>query len=299
MLSSRFLPLAIVLVCAAACGKRGTEGTTPSAPAPAQAEAQDQAQAMAQQHVHDAPAPSAAIDEPPAQPVEGGAVAYGEAGGHTLQGYFTRPTQAEGALPGVIVFHEWWGLNDNIRRMADRLAAQGYAVLAADLYDGKTAETPDAAQPLMRAALAQPKVMDQNIEAAYAWLKDSAKAGRVATLGWCFGGGVSFEAAQVLGARASATVIYYGQIDDKSAALARIKAPVLALFGGQDSSIPAATIAAFTKGLEAQGARPIVRTYPDAGHAFANPSGKSYRKDDAEDAWRRTLDFLGENLQAG
>jgi carboxymethylenebutenolidase len=262
------------------------------------AEARRQADAMAAMHHDDAPVPSPAAQTPPGAPVEGREVTYGAAKGQALKGYFTRPAEAAEGLPGVIVFHEWWGLNDNIRAMADRLAAQGYLVLAADLYGGRQAEKPDQAQALMQQALADGPAIDANIEAAYGWLKDQAKAGRIGTLGWCFGGSISFEAGQELSGRTAATVIYYGFVNDQADALAKLKAPVLGLFGGQDGGIPVATVQGFRKGLEAQGRHPLIHIYPDAGHAFANPSGKNYRKDDAEDAWKRTLEFLGRYLKA-
>ena len=261
-------------------------------------EAQQQSRSMAAMHLDDAPVASPAVQPVPPGSVESREIGYGAVKGQALKGYFVRPAGAAEGLPGVIVFHEWWGLNDNIRTMADRLAAQGYQVLAADLYGGRSAGTPDLAENLMQQALDDGPAIDANIEAAYAWLRDTAKAGRIGTLGWCFGGSMSFEAAQQLGGRSSATVIYYGFVNDHADALAKMKAPVLGLFGGRDGGIPVPTVQAFKKGLEARGQHPLVHVYPDAGHAFANPSGKNYRKDDAEDAWKRTLDFLGQYLKA-
>ncbi|MDB5986690.1 MAG: Carboxymethylenebutenolidase [Nevskia sp.] len=287
-LTTAALCAAVLLL--AACGKKA--GTDDASSATAQADA------MAHQHEHDAPLPSPAVAQPPIAAVNGQNLVYGKLGEQPLLGYFVTPAKASGALPGVIVFHEWWGLNDNIRQMADQLAAQGYAVLAADMYGGKSTATPDDAKQLMATALKNPKDLDRNIDAAYGYLKDTAKASKIATLGWCFGGSMSFEAAQELSGKLAATVIYYGFVNDQPQALAKMKAPVLGLFGGKDGGIPTTTVDAFTKGLEAQGARPIVKIYPEAGHAFANPSGQAYRKDDAEDAWKRTLDFLGENLQS-
>jgi carboxymethylenebutenolidase len=229
--------------------------------------------------------------------VESATVIYGDLAGRPLSGYFTHPPGAAAGRPGVLVFHEWWGLNDNIRRMSDRLAAAGYLVLAVDVYDGKTAETPDQAQHLMQAALDDMPANDANIGSAYVWLKQTAHAGKIASLGWCFGGGMSFEAAQVLGGKLDAVVIYYGFVNGDRKQLARIEAPVLGLFGGLDQSITPETVHAFEAGLRSLGAHPLIHVYPDAGHAFANPSGKNYRKDDAEDAWKRTLDFLAANLK--
>jgi carboxymethylenebutenolidase len=260
-------------------------------------EAQQQSRSMAAMHHDDAPVASPAVQPVAPGSVEGSTVAYGTVKGQALKGYFAKPAKAAPGLPGVIVFHEWWGLNDNIRAMADRLAAQGYLVLAADMFGGQVATAPDQAENLMGQALGDGPAIDANVEAAYAWLKDTAKAGRIGTLGWCFGGSISFEAGQQLGARSAATVIYYGFVNDHADALAKMKAPVLGLFGGQDGGISVSTVQAFQKGLEARGQHPQVRIYPQAGHAFANPSGRNYRKDDAEDAWKRTVDFLAQNLQ--
>jgi carboxymethylenebutenolidase len=260
-------------------------------------EGRQQGAAMAAMHHDDAPVASPAVQPVPEGSVEGRDQVYGSLKGKPLKGYFVKPAKAAPGLPGVIVFHEWWGLNDNIRRMADRLAAQGYLVLAADLYGGHAAEKPDEAQALMQQATADGPGIDANIQAAYDWLKSDVKAARVGTLGWCFGGSLSFEAGQVLGGRTAATVIYYGFVNNHPDELNKLKAPVAGFFGGQDKGIPPETVQGFQKELEAEGKHPLIRIYPDAGHAFANPSGKNYRNDDAEDAWKRTLDFLGEHLK--
>ncbi len=265
---------------------------------PAASSAQQQASAMAAMHHDDAPVASPAAQQAvPVGSVEGRDLVYGSAGGKSLKGYFVKPVKAEPNLPGVLVFHEWWGLNDNIRRMADQLAAQGYLVLAVDMYGGHSADKPDEAETLMNTALSDIPAVDANIQAAYDYLKNTAKADRIGTLGWCFGGSMSFEAAQVLSGRTAATVIYYGFVNDKKEQLEKLKAPVLGFFGGKDGGIPVATVQGFQKGLEDLGQHPRIHIYPDAGHAFANPSGKNYRKQDAEDAWRHTLQFFNEKLK--
>lgn len=293
--SIRLLAAAAALAASAFCA--AASGADQSASAAASS-AQQQASAMAAMHHDDAPVASpAARQSVPVGSVEGRELVYGSAGGKALKGYFVKPARAEADLPGVIVFHEWWGLNDNIRSMADQLAAQGYLVLAVDMYDGHSADKPDAAEALMNTALSDIPAVDANIQAAYDYLKNTAKADRIGTLGWCFGGSMSFEAAQVLSGRTAATVIYYGFVNDRKEQLEKLKAPVLAFFGGKDGGIPAATVQGFQKGLEGLGQHPRIHIYPDAGHAFANPSGKNYRKQDADDAWRHTLQFLNEKLK--
>lgn len=265
-----------------------------SAPLPSPAE---QADAMAHQHGNDSPVASPLAEQAvPADSIDSSTVTYGNLDGQALSGYLAKPKGASGALPGVIVFHEWWGLNDNIRHMADQLAAKGYIALAADMYGGHSVSEPAQAQALMQNALNHTPVLDRNIESAFDYLKNQAHAAKIGTVGWCFGGSMSFEAAQVLSGKLNATVIYYGFVNDQAEALDKIKAPVLGLFGGKDQGIPVSTVEAFRKGLEARQAPAIVHVYDDAGHAFANPSGKNYVAADAEDAWKRTLDFFGENL---
>src|SRR5262249_49920654 len=110
---------------------------------PAAARADDEKdtmQRMAQEHQHDKPSASRAAMEQPAQALDAEEVTYGEAGGKPLHGYAARPQAAKGPLPGIIVIHEWWGLNDNIRAMTRRLAGEGYQALAVDLYGGSHAE---------------------------------------------------------------------------------------------------------------------------------------------------------------
>ena len=271
----------------AACG--------PSSPAPD--ENQAYVQKMAQQHAQDRPAPSPAAQAAPASEVVGRIETYGNSDGKTLQGYVAYPASAEGALPGVLMFHEWWGLNDNIKSMANQLAAQGYAVIAVDMYGGRVAQQPDQAQALMQEAIGKPDAIKANIQQAYGYLKDHLKAARVGTLGWCFGGSMSFEAGKILGENLGAVVIYYGFVNGRRDELTALKAPVLGLFGGQDHGISAETVTAFEQGLKALERSPQIHVYPDAGHAFANPSGENYRKADAEDAWARTTAFLREHLQ--
>lgn len=265
-------------------------------PATAHADEKADMARMAQEHRHDKPTPSPAATQEPAQPVTFAEVTYGKAGGKLLRGYVARPKAARGALPSVIVIHEWWGLNDNIRAVTRRLAGEGYQALAVDLYGGTQADTPDAAMKLMNAVVEKPAPAQDNLKQAAAWLQGKG-AKKLGVVGWCFGGGWSLGTTLLMPEKIDGTVIYYGHLETDPAKLAAIKHPVLGLFGAEDKSIPVDSIRAFESALRKQGTPVEIKIYDGAGHAFANPSGGSYRPDAAKDAWQRTTAFLARNLK--
>jgi len=264
---------------------------------PAAAPAPDPVAATAAEHEHDAPAPTPLAVAEPAVPVLEQTLAYGEGSGSNLVGYLAMPADAAEPLPGIIVIHEWWGLNDNIKAMTRRLAGEGYVVLAIDLYGGATATTPDAAQALMAASLEDPEAAGKNIRQAYDYLDKYALAPRIASVGWCFGGGWSLQAAWLLPDALDATVMYYGQLITDRNRLAAIDVPLLGFFGGLDASIPVRDVQGFRSTLLELKKNAEVLIYPRADHAFANPSGGNYNEEAANDSWAKTLAFLSRHLQ--
>ena len=254
---------------------------------------------MAREHARDQPTPSPATDPHAAAPIKSQTVRYATVNGREVSGYLAYPAAAEGGLPAVLVFHEWWGLNDNIKKMADQLAGQGYVALAAALYGGRVASQPEQARSLMEEALKDRDAMGQNLRQAHAYLKDQIKATRVGTIGWCFGGAVSLRAALIVPDQVDATVIYYGHVGSDPNDLKALKAPVLGLFGGADDGIPLEQVRAFENTLKGLGKPVTIHVYEGAAHAFANPSGGSYKADAAEDAWQKSLAFLAEHLKGG
>lgn len=254
---------------------------------------------MAAEHAGDRPLASPAATTPPAQPVTGQAVAYGQAGGKPITGFLARPKNARRPLPAIVVIHEWWGLNDNIRDMARRLAGEGYTALAVDLYGGATASTPDQAMQLMQAVGKDPAAAKANLRQAYDYLVAREHAPKVGVIGWCFGGGWSLQTALMLPDKIGATVIYYGHLTTDRAELAKLQMPILGFFGAQDQSIPVASVREFEATLKSLGKPVETHVYEGAGHAFANPSGTSYRPQAASDAWQRTVAFLAKNLKPG
>lgn len=247
---------------------------------------------MAHEHADDSPEATGLVAEP-AGPVEVKEVSYGPG----LRGVLATPAGKERGLPGLVVIHEWWGLNDNVKAMARRLAGEGYAALAVDLYGGKVAQTPDEAMTLTREAGANEGASRANLESAYAYLVDEVKAPRVGSIGWCFGGGMSLTLALARPAELDAAVIYYGRLVTDPALLDPLQMPILGIFGAEDQGIPVASARAFEAALEALGKDATIVVYEGADHAFANPSGQNYQPEAAEDAWDKTLAFLSRTLK--
>jgi carboxymethylenebutenolidase len=253
--------------------------------------------ATAAEHQHDAPVPTPAAQAEPKVPVLEQDLAYGEGQRSNLVGYLAMPQDAAEPLPGIIVIHEWWGLNENIKAMTRRLAGEGYVVLAVDLYGGARAETPEAAQALMTALVADPEAARRNLGQAYDYLEKYALAPRIASLGWCLGGGWSLQTALLYPDTLDAMVMYYGQVLTDRARLAPLNVPILGFFGADDESIPVRDVREFRTALNQLGKNAQVLIVPQADHAFANPSGGNYNEPAANEAWDTTLKFLERHLK--
>lgn len=208
---------------------------------------------------------------------------------------FTPP--GKGPFPGIVVIQEYWGLNDWVKEQASKLADQGYAALAVDLYRGKVADTPDVAHELMRGMPEDRAARD--LHAAVEYLKSSpnVKKDRIAAIGWCMGGGLALNLA-LTEPTLTAVVINYGHLSTDPAAIQKIHAAILGNFGGQDRGIPPDDVKKFEETLKKEGNQADIKIYPDAGHAFQNPNNKSgYRAEDTADAWQRTVNFLATTLK--
>ena len=256
----------------------------------------DYADAMHKEHAADTPDGNDAAKLPAGDvEIETSAVAYGKLGESTLNGFIAKP-KGEGAYPALIVIHEWWGLNSNIREMTKKLASMGYIALAVDMYGGTAASDPDEAKQLMMTAMAKPDQAHANLAAAWSHL-DGLGASKVGVIGWCFGGGWSLKTGVELGDKIDAVVVYYGHVTGKAEELTGLTAPILGVFGALDQGIPLADVKAFEAALDKAGKDAAIHVYENADHAFANPSGQRYQKEAAEDAWAKTAAFLAENLK--
>lgn len=215
-----------------------------------------------------------------------------------VSGYLVYPNNTQEKLPAVIMIHEWWGLNENIKNQADILAKEGYVVLAVDLYHGQVATDFNKAMQLSSSVRNNSGEAIANLQSAVSYVRslDNVNASRVASLGWCFGGDWSLRLALNSTEPLAATVLYYGKPVTDPQQLANISWPVLGIFGDQDQSISVDSVKQFASALNASKITNEIYLYEGVGHAFANPSGDSYAPKETADAWQKTLAFLARNV---
>ncbi len=195
----------------------------------------------------------------------------------------------------VIMIHEWWGQNDDIKSKTKELAKQGYIVLAVDLYNGEVTTDADRARKLSAAVRNNPKAAIENLKSAVCYLNslNNVDGSKIASLGWSFGGGQSLQLA--LNSQEhplSATGIYYGSLITDKEVLCKIQWPVLGIFGDKDRLISIQMVNQFKTALDANGIINEIYIYNGVGHAFANPSGRNYAPKETADSWQKTLAFL-------
>lgn len=188
----------------------------------------------------------------------------------------------------IFVFQEWWGLNDYIKRESEKLYNDlgNVNVIALDMYDGKsTTDSKEAASYMGEFKQDRGNVI---VNGALAFAGKSAK---VATIGWCFGGGQSMQAALTAGGQAVACVIYYGQPEDNIERLKTLNCDVLNIWPTQDRWINQEMMDKFQSNMTAAGKKLTIKAY-DADHAFANPSNPKHSKELAADAYANTTAFF-------
>ena len=177
-------------------------------------------------------------------------LAYGEIDDLNVKGHFAFPEDKMGSTPAIILVHEWWGLNDDIRGLANQFAAEGFIVLAVDLFAGETATGPGDARKLMLNVFENPELAEENLQKARDWVLNVAGASQVAIVGYGFGGGWSFNAAVAMPDQFDAAVIFYGLVSDNEEHLLKIDMPIRGFFGGVDNTIPVDSVILFEAAQE-------------------------------------------------
>lgn len=241
-------------------------------------------------------APAADAGVAPSAAVIAEDVAYGSFEEHNLNGYMALPADAID-VPAVIMIHERWGLNDDVRAAARRLAGEGYAVLAIDLYGGATAESADQAEALMSAATVERDSVLDNIRQAHGYLDEFVLAPSIAALGWGMGGDWSLEAGIDLGDDLDAVIMFYGRLVNDESLLTRLGGQLLGIFAERDQTIPVRDVQRFRGQLRDLHKKAQVVIYPDVNRGFLSPAEAAFDHDSAEEAWRETLTFLDQALR--
>ena len=226
------------------------------------------------------------------KPTPGSMITFRRPDGQEVSGYLATPHNAEGA-PAIVVIQEWWGLNDQILGVADRLAQSGYLALVPDLYRGKATAEEEEAHHLMT-GLDFGDAASQDIRGAVQYLKQRTE--RVGVTGFCMGGRISFLTACKISGIKAAAPFYGGGIGGLLEQAPKITCPLLLFFGDQDPFIPNQEVTTIKSTLAKLNKTAEVVVYPGAPHGFFCNERDSYRPDAAKDAWERLKAFFKKHL---
>ena len=229
-------------------------------------------------------------------PLEGTDLNYVE-GDAATTGYLAVP-DGDGPFPALVIIHEWNGLQDRVRQLADDFADEGYVTLAADLFQGRTGSNPQENMALVREAQADQPAMIANLNAAVAYLKGRPDVtGRVGAMGWCFGGGVALSFG-LDGDNHEATAIFYGRLVDDPEVVAGLDHEVYGTFAALDNGPSPESVASFEAALRAAGVENDLHIYDDVDHGFwlRVDGDPEVRTAPATDAWERLKAYLQRTL---
>jgi carboxymethylenebutenolidase len=222
-----------------------------------------------------------------------GSIVEFKSNGGTAKGYLSLPASKKGKA--VILLQEWWGLVPHIKDVADRLAKEGFVVLAPDLYHGEATTNPTDAQKLAMAMEISQVEKDVRGCVQYLLSSEYTTTKHVGIVGFCMGGALSLYSA-CLNEQISACIVFYGIRKDVENSFDKLKAKVIGFFGELDKGIPVERVREVEKKLKVLNKDNSFTVYPGANHAFFNDTRPAYHEEAAKDAWKKTLDFFNKNV---
>ncbi len=225
-------------------------------------------------------------------------------GDQVLEGFLAYDDAVQGKRPAVLIVHEWWGLNDYIRKRAEQIAGLGYVAFAADIYGkGKRAKTAEEAGALAKTFLSDRALLRERARAGLQILErnDLAHPGKLAAIGYCFGGTTVLELG-MSGAPLAGIVTFHGGLDFPNPGdFKNIKGKVLVLTGGEDPFVTPEKVLAFWQGMRNAGVDWQINVYGGAVHSFTNPAsgndkskGIAYNPEADRRSWEEMKLFFGE-----
>ncbi|MEM7279775.1 MAG: dienelactone hydrolase family protein [Pseudomonadota bacterium] len=230
------------------------------------------------------------------RPATGVMFAYAEVEGKLARGYFSYPDDMSEPLPALLLIHDWYGLDDTMRALSDRIASLGYVVFAVDLYEGKTGSKPADTREQSVRLLERPALAEQNIEQALEFMEKSAGSPRIAVQGFGSGGLLALNTAMRYPDKINALIVVQGQTINDEETLRSLGMPVLGIFGSGDRSISTDQVKAFGDALKAANITHEMRLYPNASSGFMIPGSNNYNEKQAENAFGVLREFLSMNL---
>jgi len=215
--------------------------------------------------------------------------------GATTSGYLASPSD-DRPRAGLVVLQEWWGLERHMKELTDRFAEEGFVALTPDLYHGQVTADPAEAQRLSRGLNREQAVRE--IVAAIRYLKAQPYCtGKVGTVGYCMGGGLSMATA-CASPEVNAASTYYGGLPNPVDLVQSLAGPLQAVHAGRDYGDPVERARQLREAMARHGKDLEEHTYPNSQHAFLNDTHEAYDPEAAQDAWRRTLDFFRRHLSS-
>lgn len=222
---------------------------------------------------------------------KGSMIRFATPDGQEGSGYFIPAKKKSNKY--LLVIQEWWGLNDYIKQESDwywdELDKEAN-VIALDMYDGKTASTPDSASKLVRSVN-----NDRLVNIIKGAIAHAGTNADIYTVGWCFGGAWSLQASIIAGKQGKGGIMFYGRPETNIERLKLLNADIIGFFGNKDRSPSPEMVDAFEKNMKEAGKNLTVHRY-DAGHGFANPSNPAFNKEATEDARKKAIEFLQKRL---